>query len=117
MIGDEPFVRSPQRLAGDDMVFYCNIKSGGEYQLLQSRDIVEDTRKALRQNGWTADSKIGGVINFHCILRTLELEKKEQTDAYGALFKDLPTIGFSTYGEAYLGHINQTSTMLAFIKP
>jgi hypothetical protein len=53
-----------------------------------------------------------GLINFHCILRTLELKAKGQTAAYGALFTKLPTIGFSTYGESYVGNINQTSTML-----
>jgi len=49
-----------------------------------------------------------------CILRTLELESKGITEAYGKLFTDIPTIGFSTYGEEYIGHINQTSTMLVF---
>ena len=35
-------------------------------------------------------------------------------EAYGELFSKTPTVGFSTYGEAYLGHINQTSTILIF---
>lgn len=57
---------------------------------------------------------ISGIVNFHCILRTLDLERQGQTEAYGRIFADIPTIGFSTYGEEYVGHINQTSTMLLF---
>ena len=53
-----------------------------------------------------------GILNFNCILRTRELQSTEQSCAYGELFTDVPTVGFSTYGEEYLGHINQTATML-----
>jgi hypothetical protein len=111
MINGEPYVRSPQRLNGKSMVFYCNLPQGMEVSLLESTDIVKDTRKALAaaKNG---NGPVVGLINFHCILRTLELEKKGQTEAYGQVFTDVPTIGFSTYGEEYLGHINQTATML-----
>lgn len=113
MIDGEPYVRSPQQTKGDSMVFYCNVLEGMDLSLLESTDIVTDTTKAvaakLKELG-----KISGLINFHCILRTLELEAKKQTAAYGKVFADIPTIGFSTYGEEYLGHINQTSTMLVF---
>lgn len=115
MVGDEPFVRSPQQVKDDKaMVFYCSILDGMEVSLLESTDIIADTKAAL-------DKKIkelgdvSGIINFHCILRTLELEKKGQTEQYGEIFSSVPAIGFSTYGEEYIGHINQTSTML-FIK-
>ncbi len=114
MAGDEPFVRSPQRKDGESICFYCNILEGMELSLLESLDIVADTRKALDQK-IAEHGKLSGVLNFHCILRTLELEAKGQTEAYGQVFSDVPTIGFSTYGEEYIGHINQTSTMLLFI--
>ncbi len=55
-----------------------------------------------------------GVINFNWILRTLELEQRSQTATYGRRFTAAPTAGFSTYGEEYIGHINQTATMLVF---
>ncbi len=58
--------------------------------------------------------QISGIIDFHCILGTLELRQKGQTDAYGQIFAAIPAIGFSTYGEEYIGNINQTSTMLVF---
>ncbi len=113
MFGDEPYVRSPQQIKGEKMVFYCNVLEGMELSLLTSTDIVKDTKEAIDDKKKELGN-ISAIINFHCILRTLELESKGITDAYGKLFTDIPTIGFSTYGEEYIGHINQTSTMLVF---
>lgn len=115
MAGDEPFVRSPQRFDGNAMVFYCNVKEGMELSLLESRDIVEDTTRAIetKQKEFGAFSAI---VNFNCILRTLELKATGQMEAYGKIFAGVPTIGFSTYGEEFLGHINQTATMLVFAR-
>jgi len=112
LMGDgKPYVRSPQRIDGSSVVFYCQVKPGMKLNVLRSLDIVEQTRKDL-------DAKLAefgscsAILNFHCILRTLELEAGGQCDAYAALFEKIPTIGFSTYGESYIGHINQTSTMV-----
>lgn len=110
IINDDPYVRSPQRISDKKVVFYCNIPVGTEVSLLESTDIIDDMREMLARAELLGP--IAGIINFHCILRTLELEKKGQTEAYGKLFGNLPTIGFSTYGEEFISHINQTSTML-----
>ncbi len=64
-----------------------------------------------RRRNWAG---ISGVVNFNCILRTLELGQKGLTEDYGKVFEKVPTVGFSTYGEQYIGHINQTATMLVF---
>ncbi|MEK7433855.1 MAG: FIST N-terminal domain-containing protein [Cyanobacteriota bacterium] len=112
MANDEPFVRSPQQTKDDAMVFYCNVSENMELSLLESGNIVDDTKRDLDLAN--QKRKIKSMINFNCILRTLELEAKDQTEAYGKVFEDIPTIGFSTYGEQYLGHINQTSTILVF---
>lgn len=111
MIDGEPFVRSPQRIAEKAIVLYCNVRQGTELEILEGTDIVADTKAALdaciAQTGEPA-----AVIDFHCILRTLELRAKGECDDYGRLLARFPAIGFSTYGEEYIGHINQTSTML-----
>jgi len=113
MIDGEPYVRSPQQVRNDILVFYCNIMEGMEVSLLESTDIVKDTKQAI-QDKINEIGQISGLINFHCILRTLELEQQGLTEEYGKIFSDIPTIGFSTYGEEYMGHINQTSTILVF---
>ncbi len=114
IVDGEPYVRSPQRIKGDRMVFYCNVMEGMEVSLLESTDIIRDTKQAIL-NKIKEIGNISGIINFHCILRTLELEQKGLKEEYGKIFADIPTIGFSTYGEEYMGHINQTSTMIVFI--
>lgn len=111
MADGEPYVRSPQQLRGSDVVFYCQVKQGVRMNVLSSRDIVADTRRDLERSIAELGS-CSGIINFHCILRTVELLAKGQSEAYGDLFSGYPTLGFSTYGESYIGHINQTSTML-----
>jgi hypothetical protein len=106
MAEDEPFVRSPQRIDGEKLHFYCSVYEGVELAVLRGQDMVADTKNAL------AKSQFRSLIVFNCILRTLDLKSQGKTEAYGKLFTK-QTIGFSTYGEAYLGHINQTATMLA----
>lgn len=113
MNGSEPFVRSPRVLEGTNVYFFCGIQEGMELMLLESTDIIHDTKKALEENE-REHGKIAGIINFNCILRTLDLKGQKRTDEYGKLFERIPTVGFSTYGESYIGHINQTATMLVF---
>lgn len=113
MVQGEPFVRSPQRVQNGAMLFYCRIVEGAELELLNGTDIVADTRAAVEAKKAELGG-IAGIIDFHCILRTLKLRAEQRCDEYGAIFSGIPAIGFSTYGEAYLGHINQTSTMLVF---
>ena len=113
MIGAEPYVRSPQQLEGSKMKFFCNVKEGANLSILNPTDIVEETKEAVEKK--IAElGHIYALLNFHCILRTQELEKEGRTEAYGTIFSDIPMIGFSTYGEEYIGHVNQTSTMLVF---
>ncbi len=113
VIDDTPFVRSPQRLKGNSMIFYCSITEGMELSLLESTDIIKDTETAIKQALQELGS-ISGIMSINCILRTLELEQKQLTDEYGKLFSTYPTVGFSSYGEQFIGHINQTATMLVF---
>jgi hypothetical protein len=113
MVGDEPYVRSPQQITGKSIKFYCNVAEGTELTLLHSNNIIKETEEVIKDIK-NRNNKISGIINFNCILRTLELQNKNQTDEYGRIFSDIPTIGFSTYGEEYIGHVNQTAVMVIF---
>jgi hypothetical protein len=109
----ELYVRSPQQTIGKSIKFYCKINNGSKLELLESTNIVEDTRKAVEKK-LSISGKISGIINFSCILRAQELEEKNEIEAYGNVFSGIPTIGFNTYGEELIYHINQTATMLVF---
>jgi hypothetical protein len=109
----DPFVRSPKGIEGTDVLFLCSVKEGQHLNLLTSRDIVKETQAALAKKKEEL-GQISAIVNFNCVLRTIELKQKNQTDAYGALFKDIPTIGFSTFGESFIGNLNQTATMIVF---
>ena len=101
------FVRSPKQIEGTSMTFYCLVKEGLEVRILKPKDIVETTSTDLQKCG-----NIQAVVDFNCAQRFDELIRKNQLKTYSEIFKDVPAIGFSTYGESYIGHINQTSTML-----
>jgi hypothetical protein len=115
VIGDDPFVRSLQRL-GDDgsIVFYSNVLEGSIVSLLEPGDMVTVTNDALdaleRELG-----PVTGMLAFTCILRWVEADVCGTTQAMYADVKrrGIPMVGFNTYGEQYLGHINQTVTFLA----
>jgi len=111
LTGSDIFVRSPQGSVGENIAFYCTILENMKVTLLQSTDIITDTTAAVRAKAEEFGS-ISGIVDFQCILRALELRSKGLTSQYGKIFEGIPMIGFATYGEEFLAHINQTSTML-----
>jgi hypothetical protein len=110
---DDIYVRSPQMINDTRIEFCCRILNGMEVRLLRTTDIINDTKKAI-DNEINENGRIEGIINFDCIYRTIKLKKSGLENQYGEIFKDIPTIGFATYGEEFIGHANQTSTMLLF---
>lgn len=109
----EFYVRTAQQVRNNSLIFFCHIREGMVLHILQAGDIIEDTAKALKEK----ENEIGplkALLNFNCILRTLQLEHDRKTSEFGRIFKDVPSIGLSTYGEAYIGQLNQTATMLVF---
>ena len=105
------FVRDPHAVKENGaMDFFCSVKKGIELTVLQARDIVDDTHHDL-EVAFTKNNDIEAIIEFNCISRVAELNGKGKSDEYASLFK-IPTISFGTFGESYIGHMNQTSTML-----
>lgn len=115
LIDNEPWIRSPQRALPDGgLKFYCEILEGMDVHVMQSTDLVADTRAAIGKIRKELGGEISGGIAFNCILRRLELDAKGQHEPFLEIFEGSQVAGFHTYGESWLGHINQTLTGLWF---
>ncbi len=114
VIGDEVFIRSLRTLEADGSISaFCAVAEGMTLRLLETKDMIADTKTAIEEKKAQMGS-ISAILNFNCVLRTLQLENEQCMLPFCEVFAEYPTCGFSTYGEIYLGHINQTATMLLF---
>jgi len=113
VIDGEPYIRSPTHIAGNSIIFQCSSAHGMPLSLLELTNLIDDTKEALDRSMKKLGG-ISGVIVFNCAHRALELEFKKLTETYGEVFADIPVIGFNSYGEQFIGHMNQTATMIVF---
>jgi hypothetical protein len=114
MVDGSPFIRSPQQVIGDGVRFYCQILEGMEVEVMRGGDLVGDTAAALDAALHDLGGRASAVLAFNCVLRRLEIEARGLGEPFRATFRDLPTAGFHTYGESWLGHMNQTLTGVVF---
>lgn len=118
MIDGKPWIRSPQQVvAGKGIKFYCQILPQMRVELMRSTDLVGDTRSDLRQAYNSLGGQVSGTVAFNCILRRLEIDQNGLHQDFADAFDGVPTAGFHTYGESWLGHINQTLTAVLFGSP
>jgi hypothetical protein len=113
VIDGEPYIRSPKHISGNSIFFHCSSVEGMPLSLLELTNLIDDTKEVLAKT-MAKLGGISGVIVFNCAHRALELEYKNLTEKYGEVFADVPTIGFNSYGEQFIGHMNQTATMIVF---
>lgn len=116
VVEDEAFIRSPQQvLEGETGIkFYCQIEEGSIVNLCRATDMVKDNLVMVSSVKDALGSVSGGLI-FNCILRYLQIEAEGIGTDMIKTFQGMPIVGFNTYGEELITHINQTVTAL-FIK-
>jgi hypothetical protein len=114
MIGGQPWIRSPRAIVpGGAIAFYAQIRPGMEVEVMNPTDLIHDTVTALADIRARLGGNVSGAVLFNCILRRLELDAVG-SDAFVTALNGLPTAGFHTYGESWLGHVNQTLTGVVF---
>lgn len=118
VIDGTDYVRAVQTVNPDgSLTFFCAIEEGLVLRVARGADIVSNLAEAFGR----LREEIGPLqlcIGCDCILRNLEIARKQLTGQVAALFERNNTIGFSTYGEQYGGvHVNQTFTGIAIGTP
>jgi hypothetical protein len=115
MVDGAPFIRSPQAVTDEGAIrFYCQILPGTEVEVMRGGDIIGETAAAVHSAVDDLGGCARGAVLFNCILRRLELDANDSTQRFVETFKEIPAAGFHTYGESWLGHINQTLTGVLF---
>lgn len=97
-------------LPGGGVSMFCGVAPGTQLHMMHTGDIIAGTRMALADG---IPPHAAAVINFNCLHRTTLLRENGTMASYCALWGRWPGVGFSCLGEEYLGHMNQTSTVLA----
>ncbi|MCX2184577.1 FIST C-terminal domain-containing protein [Streptomyces sp. SKN60] len=114
MLDGQPWIRTPQAATPDSgLRFWAQILPGMEVDVMRSGNLLADTRTALRQTRLDLGGTSGAVL-FNCGFRRLEMDAKNLSAAFPSALDGIPTAGFHTYGESWLGHVNQTLTGVVF---
>jgi hypothetical protein len=115
MIDGEAWIRSPQRALPDGgLKFYCRIAEDMDVRLMKSTDVVEDARRAVARARKELGGPVTGGLAFNGVFRRMEIDANNQHSDFLNVFDGLQVCGFHTYGESWLGHINQTLTAVWF---
>jgi len=114
LIDGTNFVRSIQKVNPDgSLTLFCAIEEGLVLRGARGVDLVKNMAEAFA-GIQAAIGKPQLVIGCDCILRKLEMTQRGLVDRVEEVFRDNNAIGFSSYGEQYLGvHVNQTLTGIA----
>jgi hypothetical protein len=109
----ELFVRSVAAVdvAGGSIRFYCDVNSGDELHLVRATDFSDQTRRDLGEFLRGRPEPVGAILN-DCILR--RMGNPADLARLDGLWGDIPTAGFSTFGELLGINVNQTLTAAVF---
>lgn len=113
-IGGQNYVRSIQKVNEDEsLTFFCAIDEGIVLTVAQGVDLVQNLEELFAR----LNQKLGKpqlVLGCDCILRNLEMGRRDLKERVGAILAANNVIGFSTYGEQFNAmHVNQTFTGVA----
>ncbi len=113
-INGNDYVRSIRQINADgSLTLYCAIERGVVLRVAKSLDFMQ-TRQALFDNLRQSIGTPQLVLGMDCVHCQLEAQALDEKAAIEQLFLSNRVVGFSSYGEQFMGiHINQTFTGVA----
>lgn len=118
MIEDKPWIRSPRNVNPDGSItFFAQVIEGCDVEIMSATDLVGDTRTAMTSAVENLGGVASGAVLFNCILRRLQIDNEGSGEQFVRSLGKVPAAGFHTYGETWLGHVNQTITGVVFGQP
>lgn len=114
MIDGEPFIRAATTVVENGGIqVFMPPGPGTRYTVCRAGNMVEDTRRALKERGRELGS-VSAVMMCGCLLREIQVRNDDQVAAFEGLFGDLAVSGFSSYGEIYRSVVSQSASMILF---
>jgi len=113
--GDMFFVRGIHTVHPDGSIsFFSALREGEILHVAKGGEIVDAMSSYLEALCHT-DSTPDLLIVFDCISRRIELNLRGKTTEMNGTLRQVPFLGFSTFGEQYHGQpVKQTMTGVAF---
>jgi len=113
-ISGNDYVRSIRQLNADgSLTLYCAIERGVVLRVAKSLDLMQ-VRRALFDDLRQSIGPPQLVLGMDCVHCQLEAEALDDKAAIEQLFVANQVVGFSSYGEQFMGiHVNQTFTGVA----
>lgn len=109
VIDGDPWVRSPLAPTPDGgLIFGCKVLEGSELSVLASTDLVANTERALKEAVEQLGCEPSVGVLFNCAHRCMEIQGKQLEPAFRKAISGFPVVGFHSYGESWLAHMNQT---------
>lgn len=114
-LGNSVYIATPSNVTPDGGIhFFTALMSGTKVRILKAVNTVEAARQTaedIRRN--VPNCK--GILGISCICRKLQFEvERSERPVYDAIARVAPMVGFSSYGEQFKHHVNQTLVLLAF---
>lgn len=114
IVDGEPFLRALVKVVdGAGLQMFASVKEGTRLTLTRSGDVLNTTALAL-QRKIAEEGTFSALLHINCAARHTSLKQWNQCRDFAGLFKNIPGIGFSSYGEIHVGIVAMTSTMILF---